>query len=343
LIYFPDPEKDSDISVYEKHFKPGGKYSWSPSRRLLSTDYTKFGRTYFILKGVSREQFLRCVDPYNRRIQGKYVAEPSYRGITIRGTGIVEDERTSVKQEGNITMRLNGGCNKKPIESDYFLNALQYYVELEDVLSYSKDMIIKGFYKPTYYKYKTIIFGYVLPCDFMDYKFKASEYDGATVRLEPVNYKQYSIEVDDFNFEVIRSNLYHYSETREENYNKCKKHPVADYSDYEVDMFYRKKMNIFGDEIIVSVYKEYNHLVVITVTREEAKKLSTPKYEAIAEEINKYPQKLINRIKNKFELDDSTKGVYWLLVRLRQTENHGIKKMREKILDSREQNHFVAA
>jgi hypothetical protein len=97
-------------------------------------------------------------------------------------------------------------------------------------------------------------------------------------------------------------------------------------------------MNIFGDEIIVSVYKEYNHLVVITVTREEAKKLSTPKYEAIAEEINKYPQKLINRIKNKFELDDSTKGVYWLLVRLRQTENHGIKKMREKILDSREQN-----
>jgi len=69
LIYFPDPEKDSDISVYEKHFKPGGKYSWSPSRRLLSTDYTKFGRTYFILKGVSREQFLRCVDPYNRRIR----------------------------------------------------------------------------------------------------------------------------------------------------------------------------------------------------------------------------------------------------------------------------------
>ena len=346
MIYYPDPGKDYNPEL-DNYFITG-KFGWSPSKRLLTTIYNShFGRTYFILKGVSKEQFLRCMNYCNPNnlttIKGNFVAEPSYRGITIRGIGQIPSiMHTHIQDKSQPVIKAYNTGKKeifKKTKNDYYINALNniIYLHVHSEMERSKrsELVVNSHIFP-YNRNNTSIVDFVLPPAIY-----SEDHKKVTVQAKFPKTEEVIIETSEYtsNLRVKKGSLYHYVDRKKEGYRECKydKHirmfmPWDDICKENKQLF-RKKIPIFKNRVIICAYIDDKYIRLTHCDKEELDSLVKPRSEVIREEIDKYPRRKVNFIRNKYGLDDSEKGEYNTLVQLRKTQSYNIKEMRERILD----------
>ena len=324
LIYFTDPGKD-----YKFNKLPYRTY-WSPSKRVLTMPFDKnFGVTYFILKGVSLEQFSRCAI-FNgifaiTDFKGSFTAMPSYKGITIKGFG-----------NRNIFAYMDD----KPHFSEYFfssvknkcdlnLNIFAYVVHMNHSIreAYSSNQF--GFNQYWYFAHRYII-------DIATFSSTIEKDVAAKFKIPKIHYSLVEVE-DKYKYAIRKGKIYAFSKTKKPGFRKVENEKSKYFKDNNRDVYeYRMNLTPEKDMKVINHYKERNILHLYYFSKDDINSRPKDKLDVMNATISEFPKRLVTMKQNKNNYPNTFKGRYMLLEDLYKTQRYNFKEMYQKNMDAGE-------
>ena len=322
MIYLSDPGKDYPVNKLPKY----PRIYWSPSKRLVTFPYSKtYGPTYFILKGVSIEEFARIIhfNGITRHVdlRGRFAVMKSYRGVCIKGFGGNE----FIESIHDTTNTKNYTMYHVLSKSDLNLNILAYIVTLTE--------------------YNKLVYCYI-PFGFSQYWYFAHDYivDIATMRnqfkeslekqFDKPKIKHSIMEIDTrYKYAIRGSDIYMYSNKKEKGFREVKSHKSIFYLMTEErdtphgELRYRMKITPDKDMKITRIEQDKNMLNLYYINKSDINNRPKDKLEVINAEIAKFPKRSITLKTNRKDYSKDFAGRYKLLEDLYKTKKYNFKEM----------------
>jgi len=323
LIYFTDPGKDYKFNKFPK----GYRTHWSPSKRVFTMPFDKhFGVTYFILKGVSLEQFSRCAI-FNgifsiTDFKGSFTVLPSYKGIVIKGFG-----------NRNVLGHVADPANF----AEYYFSSVKSKCEINlNIFGYISHMnhSIKEAYANNQFGFNQ--YWYFAHRYIMDIASFSSTVEKDIARQFKKPRIKYSlVEIDSkYKYAIRQGKIYAFSKTKKPGFRKVENEGSKYFQNGNRDVYeYRMNITPEKDMKVINHFEERNILHLYYFTKDQINSRPKDKLDVINSTISEFPKRLITMKKNKSDYPNTFKGRYMLLEDLYKTQRYNFKEMYQKNME----------